>query len=420
MMILELREKRAKAWEAAKAFLDSHRNEKGVLSAEDDAAYTRMEQEITDLGKEIARMERQEAFERELSQPVNQPLTGRPASGSSGKEKAGRARRNTRPISGTPCVPGAASSVDNALEEGTDSEGGYLVPDEYERTLVEALEEENVFRQLANVIRTSSGDRKIPVVAAKGTASWIDEEGAYTESDDSFGQVSIGAYKVGTMIKVSEELLNDSVFDLESYIAKEFARRIGAKEEEAFFTGDGSGKPLGVLAATGGAETGVTAASSTAITADELMDLFYSLKSPYRKKAVWVLNDSTIKAVRKLKDSTGQYLWQPSLMAGTPDTLLGRPVKTSAYMPVIAAGAKTIAFGDFSYYWIADRQGRSFKRLNELYAANGQVGFLGSQRVDGKLVLSEAVKVLGAEIRIVQLMACGQLQRGVTASRPSA
>ena len=285
-------------------------------------------------------------------------------------------------------------SVVNALEEGTDSEGGYLVPDEYERTLVEALEEENVFRQLAKVIRTSSGDRKIPVVAAKGTAAWIDEEGAYTESDDSFGQVSIGAYKVGTMIKVSEELLNDSVFDLESYIAKEFARRIGAKEEEAFFTGDGSGKPLGVLAATGGAETGVTAASSTAITADELMDLFYSLKSPYRKKAVWVLNDSTIKAVRKLKDSTGQYLWQPSLVAGTPDTLLGRPVKTSAYMPVIAAGAKTIAFGDFSYYWIADRQRRSFKRLNELYAANGQVGFLGSQRVDGKLVLSEAVKVL--------------------------
>lgn len=107
-----------------------------------------------------------------------------------------------------------------------------------------------------------------------------------------------------------------------------------------------------------------------------------------------MLNDSTIKAVRKLKDSTGQYLWQPSLTAGTPDTLLGRPVKTSAYMPVIAAGAKPIAFGDFSYYWIADRQGRSFKRLNELYAANGQVGFLGSQRVDGKLVLSEEVKVM--------------------------
>ena len=232
------------------------------------------------------------------------------------------------------------------------------------------------------------------MVASKGTASWIDEEGAYTESDDSFGQVSIGAYKLGTMIKVSEELLNDSVFDLESYIAREFARRIGTKEEEAFFTGDGTGKPLGILAASGGAETGVTAASATAVTADELIDLFYSLKSPYRKNAVWVLNDSTIKAIRKLKDNNGQYLWQPSLVAGTPDTILGRPVKTSAYMPAIAAGAKTIAFGDFSYYWIADRQGRSFKRLNELYAANGQVGFLGSQRVDGKMILPEAVKVL--------------------------
>ena len=394
MTILEMREKRAKAWEAAKAFLDSHRTDKGVLSAEDDATYSRMEQEITDLGKEISRMERLEALDAQMKEPVNHPLTGKPMR-SRIIERTGRASDEYR-TSFWDMMRSKAPlpSVVNALQEGTDSEGGYLVPDEYERTLVETLEEENVFRQLAKVIRTSSGDRKIPVVATKGTASWIDEEGAYTESDDSFGQVSIGAYKVGTMIKVSEELLNDSVFDLESYIAKEFARRIGAKEEEAFFTGDGSGKPLGVLAATGGAETGVTAASSTAITADELMDLFYSLKSPYRKKAVWVLNDSTIKAVRKLKDSTGQYLWQPSLMAGTPDTLLGRPVKTSTYMPVIAAGAKTIAFGDFSYYWIADRQGRSFKRLNELYAANGQVGFLGSQRVDGKLVLSEAVKIL--------------------------
>ena len=394
MTILEMREKRAKAWEAAKAFLDSHRTDKGVLSAEDDATYSRMEQEITDLGKEISRMERLEALDAQMKEPVNHPLTGKPMR-SRIIEKTGRASDEYR-TSFWDMMRSKAPlpSVVNALQEGTDSEGGYLVPDEYDRTLVEALEEENVFRQLAKVIRTSSGDRKIPVVATKGTASWIDEEGAYTESDDSFGQVSIGAYKVGTMIKVSEELLNDSVFDLESYIAKEFARRIGAKEEEAFFTGDGSGKPLGVLAATGGAETGVTAASSTAITVEELMDLFYSLKSPYRKKAVWVLNDSTIKAVRKLKDSTGQYLWQPSLMAGTPDTLLGRPVKTSTYMPVIAAGAKTIAFGDFSYYWIADRQGRSFKRLNELYAANGQVGFLGSQRVDGKLVLSEAVKVL--------------------------
>ena len=249
----------------------------------------------------------------------------------------------------------AMPEIVNALQIGTDSEGGYLVPDEFERSLVEALEEENIFRQLAKVIKTSSGDRKIPVVASKGTASWIDEGGSFTESDDAFSQVSIGAYKLGTMIKVSEELLNDSVFDLESYISREFARRIGAKEEEAFFTGDGSGKPLGVLADTGGAQTGVTAAAAATIAVDELIDLFYSLKSPYRKNAMWVLNDATIKSVRKLKDQQGQYLWQPALVAGAPDTILGKPVKTSAYMPVIAAGAKAIAFGDFGYYWIAKR-----------------------------------------------------------------
>ena len=397
MTILELREKRAKAWEAAKAFLDSHRKENGILSAEDDAAYTKMEQEITDLGKEIARLERQEALDAELNRPVNKPLTGKPGgrADGDGEDKTGRASDDYRKNFWNAMRSKAPMpAVTNALQIGTDSEGGYLVPDEYERTLVEALEEENIFRQMAKVIKTSSGDRKIPVVASKGTASWIDEEGAFPESDDSFGQVSIGAYKLGTLIKVSEELLNDSVFDLQSYISREFARRIGAKEEEAFFTGDGKGKPLGVLAATGGAETGVTAASATAVTADELMDLYYSLKSPYRKKSMWVLNDSTIKAIRKLKDNNGQYLWQPSLTAGTPDMILGRPIKTSAYMPVMAAGAKTIAFGDFSYYWIADRQGRSFKRLNELFAATGQVGFLASQRVDGKMILAEAVKVL--------------------------
>ena len=392
--ILELREKRAKTWEAAKALLDAKRGSDGLLAAADVAAYEKMESEVVNLGKEIDRLERQAALDAELAKPLSQPLTGKPAA-ARGEEKQGRAsaeyRRSFWNVMRSK-MPGM--EVLNALQTGTDSEGGYLVPDEFERTLVEALEEQNIFRSLAHVIQTSSGDRKIPVVASKGTASWVDEEGTIPESDDAFSQVSIGAYKLGTMIKVSEELLADSVFDLESYISREFARRIGNKEEEAFFTGDGSGKPLGVLAATGGAQTGVTAASATAITADELMDLYYSLRAPYRKSSVFLMNDSTVKAVRKLKDANGQYLWQPSLSAGTPDTLMGRPVYTSAYMPALAAGAKGVLFGDLSYYWVADRQGRSFKRLGELYAPTGQVGFLATQRVDGRLILPEAVKVL--------------------------
>ena len=184
------------------------------------------------------------------------------------------------------------------------------------------------------------------------------------------------------------------MFDLENYLSGEFARRIGNAEEDAFINGDGVGKPTGILAAKGGGEIGVTTSSGTAFTADDLINLYHSLLTPYRKKAVWLMNDSTVQFIRKLKDSNGQYLWQPSLVAGTPNTILGCPVMVSRYMPEIGAGNKAVAFGDFSYFWIADRQGRSFMRLNELFAAHGQVGFRGSQRVDGKLILPEAIKVM--------------------------
>ena len=395
MTISELRDKRANLWKSMTAFLDTRTGSDGVLSAEDDASYAKMEKDFDALTNEIKRMERKEALEAEMNKPIGTPITEKPMKTSDDEEKTGRAskvynksfwnamrQKNIRP------------EIANALQEGTDSEGGYLVPDEFEHTLIEALESENIFRTLAHVIQTASGDRKIPVVASKGTASWVDEEGAITESDDAFNQVSIGAYKLGTLIKVSNELLNDSVFNLEQYISKEFARRIGNKEEDAFFNGDGSGKPVGIFHSTGGAQVGVTTASTSVITADEVIDLFYSLGAPYRKNAVWVVNDATVKAIRKLKDGNGNYLWQPALTSGTPDTLLGRPVKTSAYVPTIASGAKVIAFGDFGYYWIADRQGRVFKKLSELYAATDQTGFVATQRVDGKLILPEAIKVL--------------------------
>lgn len=394
--MLELREKRAKAWETAKAFLDAKRNTDGLISAEDTATYEKMEAEVVNLGKEINRLERQQSIELELSKPVNSPITSKPSA--NGEGKTGRATDEYKQAFWKAMRNKHSFDVQNALQVGTDSEGGYLVPDEFERTLIQSLEEENIFRTMAKVITTSSGDRKIPVVASKGTASWVDEEGQIPESDDAFDQVSIGAYKLATLIKVSEELLNDSVFNLETYIAKEFGRRIGAKEEEAFFIGDGTGKPTGIFNATGGAQLGVTAAAQTAITLDEVMDLFYSLKSPYRKRAVFVMNDATVKLIRKLKDGSGQYLWQPSVQAGQPDTILNRPVRTSAYVPTATAGAKTVAFGDFGYYWVADRQGRAFQRLNELFAVTGQIGFKATQRVDGKLVLPEAIKILQMKV----------------------
>ena len=396
--VLELREKRAKAWEAAKKFLDAKRTADGFVSAEDAAAYDRMEADVVNLGKEIERLERQAAIDAELARATSTPITNQPNGRIDGEVKTGRATEEYKRAFWNGMRNRISYDVQNALSIGTDSAGGYLVPDEYEKKLVESLQDEVFFRSLATVIRTSSGDRKIPIVTSRGEAAWIDEEGQFPESDDSFGQTSIGAYKLATMIKVSDELLNDSVFNIEQYISKEFGRRIGAKEEEAFFVGDGQGKPIGLFNTTGGAETGVTAAT-VSIMFDDVMDLYYSLRAPYRNKASWLLNDSTVKAIRKLKDGNGNYIWQPSVREGEPDRILNRPYRTSIYVPELAEGKRVMAFGDYSYYWIADRQGRSFKRLNELYAATGQVGFLACERVDGKLILSEAVKTLDVKAK---------------------
>ena len=394
--INELRAKRAQAWEAAKNFLESHRTEKGILTAEDDATYTRMEQDIDALGKEIKRLERQQEIENELNRPTSQPITAKPSAnvgdipvgkpGTKSKEYSAAFWNMIRSRNLTP-------DVVNVLQVGVDADGGYLVPQEFENTLIDALAEENLVRKLAHVITTDTGDKVIPMVKNHGTASWMDENALVPESDDEFDQISVGAHKLGTFIKVSDELMSDSAFDIADYIAKEFARRMGAKEEEAFFVGNGTKKPTGILADTDGADVGVTL-NSAAITADSLIDLFYSLRAPYRRNAVWIMNDSSVKAIRKLKDKNDQYLWQTALTAGTPDTILNRPVYTSPYVPEVAAGNKVMIFGDLQYYWIVDRQGRVFKRLNELFATSGQVGFMTTQRVDGKMVLPEAVKVM--------------------------
>lgn len=387
--IIELQEKRAKIWKQAKDFLDERQAKSDILSAEDNAIYERMEKDVVNLGKEIDRLNKQAAIDNELNQPTTNAIVGAPTLGKESGAKDQYDQSFWNMMRGN-----VSANVMNALKEGSDSDGGYLVPDEFENQLIQKLHQENVLRSISHVIQTASGDHKIPVVASEGTASWLDEEAAYTESNSSFGQVTLGAHKLGTLIKVSDELLNDSAFDLTNYISTEFARRLGDSEEEAFLTGNGTGRPTGILNDSNGAKDGVTAAAADAITFDELIDLFYSLKEPYRKNAVFLMNDSTVKAVRKLKDQNGQYIWQPSVQLGTPDMILNRPVFTSQYMPTLSAGNKIALFGDFSYYWIADRQGRTFKRLNELYAVNGQVGFLGSQRVDAKTILPEALITL--------------------------
>ena len=384
--ILELREKRNKTWNTAKAFLDSKRGADGLVPPESAAEYDRMEAEMVSLGKEIERLERQQAFDLEMGKATSAPMTGKPIQPD--KPKTGRASDEYRAdfhnvLRGKPLIH-------NVMKEGADADGGYLVPTEFESQIVAGLEESNVVRSIAKVI-TTSAERKIPLASTHSVAQWTLENGAYTESNPTFGQITVDAYKLTDLVKVSTELLQDAMFDLETYIAGEFARAFGIAEEQAFCVGNGTGQPTGIFTANGG-HVGVTAGAS--VTVDNLIDLTYALTAPYRRNAKFLMKDGTISALRKLKDANGAYLWQPSVQAGQPDRLLGYPIYTSPYVPDVAASALPIAFGDFSNYWICDRLGRTVQRLNELYSTNGQVGFICTQRVDGKVILAEGIQLL--------------------------
>ena len=390
--ILELREKRTKAWEAAKAFLDTKRGADGIVSAEDTATYDKMEADVVALGKEIDRLEKQSALDMELSRPTSEPLTGKPVTGTQDKAKTGRASAEYKQ-SMIDALRSNFRRVSDVLQEGVDADGGYLVPEEYDTRLIEGLKEENIFRGISTIIKTG-GERKINIAASTPAAAWIEEGGALTFGDATFDQINLDAHKLHVAVKVTEELLYDNVFNLENYIMDKFSKALANAEEDAFLNGDGVGKPLGIFAATGGGQVGVTAASTTAITADEVINLIYALKRPYRKNAKFIVNDQTLAVLRKLMDGNGAYMWQPSLQIGEPDSLLGYPIYTSAYVPTILAGKPVIAFGDFSYYNIGDRGVRSFQELKELYAGNGMIGYVAKERVDGKLVLPEAVQIL--------------------------
>ncbi len=385
MTVKELIEKRAKVWEAAKNFVDTHEDNNGNLSAEDSATYERMENEINELTNSIERQQRAERIEQELSKPVNTPIKARPAAGNDTEEKKGRASDEYKKAM-LNAMRSNFRQISDVLQEGVDSDGGYLVPEEYDKRLIDVLEEENIMRGLATKI-TTSGQHKINIAATKPAAAWIEEKGELTFGDATFDQIFMDAYKLHVAIKVTEELLYDSAFNLESYIITQFGRALGNAEEDAFLNGDGKGKPVGIFAKTGGGH--VLSTLSAALKADDMLDLVYGLKRPYRKKASFIMNDATLAIIRKLKDNNGAYIWQPSYQAGEPDRVLGYTVHTSAFAPTDA-----ISFGDYSYYNIGDRGTRSFAELRELFAGNGMIGYVAKERVDGKLILPEAIQIM--------------------------
>lgn len=379
MTIQELREKRAQAWNNARDFLNSKRNADGLLSDEDGRAYDAMEAQIVAYGKEIDRLEHQEKLNAELNKPASEPILSKPGT------KTGRASDEYK----TAVLNAFRTNfrqVSNILQEGVDGDGGYLVPDEYDKRIIESLNEENIMRRLGTTIKTS-GEHKINIAASKTAAVWVEEGKSITFGDASFDQIFLDAHKVGAAIKVTEELLYDSAFPLENYILTMFGQAISNAEEDAFFNGNGTTQPTGIFHASKGGQLAGTL--TAALKSDDMLDLVYTLKRPYRKNAAFIMNDRTLLGLRKLKDSNGAYIWQPPYQAGEPDRVLGYPVYTSAFVP-----EKSIAFGDYKYYNIGDRGARSFKPLNELFAGEGMIGFMMKERVDGILVLPEAVQIM--------------------------
>ena len=387
MRVQELIEKRAKVWETAKNFVDTHEDKNGNLSAEDKETYSRMEAEIEELTNSIERQQRAERREQELSKPVKSPITGKPYKDEpQGEVKKGRASDEYKKAMLT-ALRSNFRQVSNVLQEGVDADGGYLVPEEYDHRLIDVLTEENIMRGIATKI-TTSGEHKINIAATKPAAAWIEEGEALSFGDATFEQKILDAHKLHVAIKITEELLYDNAFGLENYIITEFGKALANAEEDAFLNGDGVGKPTGIFDKTKGGESIGTL--TAALKSDDVLDLIYKLKRPYRKNASFIMNDATLAQIRKLKDNNGQYLWQPSYQANEPDKILGYNIRTSAFAPTDA-----IAFGDYKYYNIGDRGSRSFKQLNELFAGNGMIGYVAKERVDGLLILPEAVKILG-------------------------
>lgn len=382
--LVEMMEKRNKAWEGAKAFLESKRDKDGLISEEDSKTYDEMERKVRAYNFEIERLKDMEEMDKELSKPTSNAIVTKPMKIEEKEKKMGRARDEYKNAM-LSALRSNFKRLENVLQEGVDEDGGYLVPEEYDERLIETLKEENIMRTLATSIKTS-GDHKINIAMSDPAAAWIEEGGELKFGDSKFAQKLLDAHKLHVAVKITEELLYDNAFDLEEHILKSFGMALSNAEEDAFLNGDGNGKPVGIFDKKDG---GNYLKEVATLKTDDLVDLVHALKRPYRKNAVFILNDKTIASIRKLKDNNGAYIWQPSYQEKEPDTILGYSVYTSAYAPENA-----IAFGDFSYYNIGDRGERSFKELTELFAGNGMIGFVAKERVDGKLVLKEAVQIL--------------------------
>ena len=376
----------------AKTFLDAHTDGAGKISVEDSRIAEKLITEMEGLSLQI---------ENELNKPTSSPILETPYNPFSSVatvknySKFGVSGTEYRKNFFDALRTGFKKAVNN-LAESPLQQGGYLVPAEFHDEIITALTQENVLRQISRVVQTAN-DRRLVIQATPPTAQFVSEGQQITLSTETFDQKILGAYKIAAGVSVTNELLADSFYDIESHLTLEFSKAIAALEENSFLNGDGNGQPLGILTQMQADTSTTITTAGAAISADDIISLAHKLKRPYRKNACWLMNDSTLAAIRKLKDNNQAFIWQAGLAAGEPDRLLGYSVYTSEYLPEIASGNIAILLGDFSKFIIGQRGEMVFKPLRELHALQDLTTFLMIERIDA--VWSDVQAIRGLKIR---------------------
>jgi len=391
---------RENVMDRARKFFDEHADEDGNLSETDQREFDKQMAEVKELTKKIDYVGSQDLPENDLMQKLLSPKGDRIMNGKMIMEKNDSyGKTHTSPEYDKHFYNAIRGGFRNEsvdfLRTNIDSQGGYLLPTEMDSAIATKLAEENPMRQICRVIETNS-QHEIPILASQPNAQWVSEGAKIDLQSGSFDRVTLGAFKLASAVNISNELLQDSYYNLQDFFAEEFAKNFAASEEQAFVNGNGTTEPQGFLtaldAATDVAVSTTTAGANLAI--DDLINLVYALPRAYRSNACWLMHDSTIQAVRKIKDNNLQMYWTASTTEGEPPLLLGYKVYSSSFMPQYASGATIAAFGDFSRYVIGDRGQRIFKPLYEILALNDLSVFIATERVDGRILDRNAIKLL--------------------------
>lgn len=396
-----LTEKRANVWEQAKALLDNAAKEKRELTAEEQGSYDKMHADLRSQKEAIDRLVQADA-DHKASEEALRSLAGAQKSGPTSAETDGedpalraflRGEARDFTVKGSKADIRTLSRLGSAdlrsLVKGTTTAGGFTVPTNfYSKLWAHLILTANLMNAGATVLTTDNGDSlQIPTTTAHSTAALVAEAGTISASDPAFAQRTLGAFKYGVLIQVARELLDDTGVDLEGYLSMQAGRAVGNALGTDLVVGNGTNKPLGITASTTLGVTGGTGVVG-AFTFDNLIDLHYSVIPQYRNtpSAGWLFNDTSVGAARKLKDGQGRYLWEPSLVAGTPDTILTKPVYTDPNIPATALSAKSVLFGDLAAYFVRVVNGIRFEQSLDFAFNTDLVTFRCLIRADGILV----------------------------------